>query len=69
MATEVIVKKWGNSVGVVFPKEFAARRGLKPQQRVVLEVLRTSRLKKAFGSIKRKMSGQEFKNLAREGWT
>ena len=68
MATEVVVRKWGHSIGVVFPKEFAVKLKLKPQERVVLEVLRKANLKKAFGSVPRKMSGQAFKDLAREGW-
>ena len=29
MATEVLIRKWGNSIGVVLPKEFVKDNGLK----------------------------------------
>ena len=69
MAFEAVVRKWGNSCGIVFPKEYMKRRGIKVNQKVlVLDVSPRADFKKIFGSVERKMSGQEFKDLVREGW-
>ena len=68
MAVEVTLRKWGNSIGVVFPKEFVKERNLKPNQKIVVEVTRKADLRKIFGSLPRKMTGQEFKDMVKEGW-
>ena len=68
MATEVTVKKWGNSVGVILPKEFVQKQSLKENDRVLVEVVKEADLSNLFCSLNRKMSGQEFKDLVREGW-
>jgi antitoxin component of MazEF toxin-antitoxin module len=68
MAFEAVVRKWGNSVGIVFPKDVVKSRGIKVDQKVVVEVTKKTDLKKVFGSLPRKMSGQEFKDMVREGW-
>ena len=68
MAVEVTLRKWGNSVGIVFPKEFVKQRDLKPNQKIVVEVTRKADLSSIFGTLKTKMTAQEFKDLAREGW-
>jgi len=68
MATEVVLKKWGNSMGVVLPKELVEKEQLKKNEKIFLEIVKEADLTKIFGSLKRKMSGQEFKDLVREGW-
>lgn len=68
MAIEVVVKKWGNSVGVILPKELVERESLKENEKVLLEVVKEANLERIFGSLKRKMSGQQFKDMVREGW-
>ncbi len=68
MAIEAVVRKWGNSVGVILPKELVERESLKENEKVLLEVVKEANLEGIFGSLKRKMSGQEFKNMVREGW-
>ena len=68
MATEMIVRKWGNSVGVVFPKEIVKKEHLKPEEKVLVEIVKKADMRKVFGSLKRKISGQEFKDGVREGW-
>ena len=68
MAIEVVVKKWGNSVGVILPKELVERESIKENEKVLLEVVKEANLKRIFGSLKRKMSGQEFKDMVKEGW-
>lgn len=68
MAIEVVLKKWGNSMGVVLPKEMVEKEELKENQKVLIEVVKEADFTKLFGSLKRKMSGQEFKDMVREGW-
>ncbi len=68
MAFEVVVRKWGNSLGIVFPKEFVKQKKVHTNEKVLVEVVKEAELQKAFGSIKAKTSGQEFKDVVREGW-
>ncbi|MEK6886625.1 MAG: AbrB/MazE/SpoVT family DNA-binding domain-containing protein [Nanoarchaeota archaeon] len=68
MAEEVVIKKWGNSYGIVLPKEVMEKKHLKENEKIVIEVVKEANLQKMFGSLKRKMSGQEFKDMVRKGW-
>lgn len=69
MAVEVRVKKWGNSMGVILPKLFIEKENLQENDNILIEVVKEADLSDVFGMIKkRKLSGQEAKDLAREGW-
>ncbi len=68
MATEVSIRKWGNSMGIVLPKEFIEEKSLKENDRILIEVAKKADLSKLFGKLSRKMSGQEFKDMVRNGW-
>jgi len=68
MAIEAQVRKWGNSLGVIFPKEFVKKRHLEVNEIVVLEVVKEADLETLFGTLKRKKSGQDFKDMVKEGW-
>ena len=68
MATELVIKKWGNSLGVVLPKELVQERHLKENEKILVEVVKVTDLTKLFGSLKLKLSGQRLKDIAREGW-
>jgi len=71
MTTEVTVRKWGNSLGVILPKELVEKRHLKENDKIVLiDVVKEVDLTNIFGSLKGKLklSGQELKDMAREGW-
>ena len=68
MATEVILRKWGNSIGIILPKELIEKKNLREKDKILVEIVKEADLTKVFGSLKRKISGQEFKNLARKGW-
>ncbi len=69
MATEVTIKKWGNSMGVLLPKELVEKERLKENQKININIVKEVNLSDIFGMIKnRKMSGQKMKDLAREGW-
>ncbi|MBS3065543.1 AbrB/MazE/SpoVT family DNA-binding domain-containing protein [Candidatus Pacearchaeota archaeon] len=69
MAVEVQLKKWGNSVGVVLPREIVEQKKLKESDKIVIEIVKIADLSRIYGLVKkRKMSGQEMKNLSRDGW-
>lgn len=68
MATELIVKKWGNSMGVILPKELVEKERLKENDKILVQVVKKADLRKFFGSLKLGMSGQEFKDFVRKGW-
>jgi len=67
---EVTIKKWGNSMGIVIPREVIERQHLKENEKVIVTIVKKADLSHLFGMLKGKvkMSGQEFKDLAREGW-
>ncbi|MDO8508813.1 MAG: AbrB/MazE/SpoVT family DNA-binding domain-containing protein [Nanoarchaeota archaeon] len=66
---DVKLKKWGNSFGVVIPKEVVEKENMKEDENVKLIVIKNG--SKAFsetfgiGKGKIKKSGQEFKDEAR----
>ncbi len=70
MTTETIVKKWGNSLGVVLPKELVYRQHLHENDKISILVVKEADLSSSNGSLKGKlkMSGQQFKDMVRKGW-
>lgn len=69
MEIELKAKKWGNSIGVVLPKEVVDEVGIKPEETIVVDVKKSLKVKDVFGLFKRwKRSAQEIKDEARKGW-
>ncbi|MDD5133691.1 MAG: AbrB/MazE/SpoVT family DNA-binding domain-containing protein [Candidatus Nanoarchaeia archaeon] len=68
MAIEVNIRKWGNSMGIILPKEIIKKEGLKENEKILIDIFKEADLSKMFGTLKRKLSGQEFKDMVREGW-
>ncbi|MBS3054595.1 MAG: AbrB/MazE/SpoVT family DNA-binding domain-containing protein [Candidatus Aenigmarchaeota archaeon] len=68
MSTEVEVRRIGNSLGVILPKEFVRQKGIKADEKILIEVVKEADLRDVFGMLKRRRSGQEFKDMIREGW-
>jgi hypothetical protein len=70
MESEVVVKKWGNSLGVILPKELVKREGLKENKKISIHIVKKADLSDIFGSArgKIKISGQKMKDLSREEW-
>lgn len=65
---EVKVRKIGNSLGVIFPRELVKEKRLKENETVFVSVAKRGDLSKLFGSLKFKESGQKIKNELRKGW-
>ena len=68
MEAEAIAKKWGSSIGFVIPKEIVEKEKIKPHSKVKFEIIKVTDISDTFGKLKRKISGQEFKDRARAGW-
>ena len=68
MATEVTIRRWGSSLGVILPKELVNHEGLKPKDKIFLNVVKMADISDTFGALPRKMSGQQFKDMVRKGW-
>ena len=68
MAVELIVRKIGNSLGVVFPRAIVKEKDIRVNEPIVLEVAKKADLRDIFGTLPRKMSGQAFKDFVRKGW-
>lgn len=68
MEVEAVAKKWGSSIGFVIPKEVAEKERIRPNSKVKFEIIKVTDISDTFGKLKRKLSGQEFKDKARTGW-
>ncbi|MBS3102089.1 AbrB/MazE/SpoVT family DNA-binding domain-containing protein [Candidatus Woesearchaeota archaeon] len=68
MEAEAVARKWGDSIGFIIPKELAEKEKIRPKSRVKFEIIKVMDISDTFGRLKRKLSGQEFKDRARAGW-
>lgn len=68
MAVDAITRKWGNSIGLILPKEYVEKNHIGPNEEVSLELVKKADFSDVFGTLKRKMSGQAFKDMVRKGW-
>ena len=62
------MRRIGNSLGLVIPKDEAARHGLVEGDIVDLEVKKRTNLGELFGAFKFSKTAQELKDEARKGW-
>jgi antitoxin component of MazEF toxin-antitoxin module len=68
MAIDATVKKWGNSFGIILPRDLIEKQCIRENDVIYVQIVKKADLTKDFGMIKRKMSGQEFKDMVRAGW-
>jgi hypothetical protein len=68
MLAEVKTRKWGNSVGIVLPKELVDSQKIRTNQKLTISVMKPVDFTDLFGSMPNLMTGQEAKELARKGW-
>jgi len=69
MEVEGVVRKWGNSLGIIIPKEAIEKESIKEDEKIKFMILRDTRvLKESFGTLKGKWkkSGQQIKDQARK---
>ncbi len=65
--TNVIVKKWGNSFGVVLPANIVKAKNLKEGSELTIMIKEKNELKRAFGSLKNwNVNAQKIKDEIRK---
>lgn len=67
MAIRTIVRKWGNSLGVVIPSEEVSREGLHEDDEVEVVIRKALDIRELFGKYKFR-DLQKLKQELREGW-
>ncbi len=61
MTIEVKTKQWGNSIGVIIPKEVVNTLKIKPEETILIKVERKENpLKELFGTLKSKKSTEQM---------
>ena len=68
MASQTILKKWGNSLAVIISKKEIKEKNLSENDRVKIEVFKEADFSDVFGTLKTNISGQEFKDEIKKGW-
>ena len=68
MEIEVKAKKWGDSIGVIIPKEVVEQEKIKPNDKLNIIIAKKTDLSRFFGTLKTKKSTQEMKDDARRIW-
>ena len=68
MESETIARKWGDSIGLIIPKDVVNKENIKPNSVVKFEVIKVTDISDTFNKLKRKISGQQLKDNSREGW-
>ena len=68
MVAEVEIKKWGNSLGVVLPKNLVEEMNLEVSQKIDIQVIKKGNIKDLYGILPRKISGQAMKDMLRKEW-
>ncbi len=61
------MRKWGNSLGVVIPREEASKEGLHENDEVEIVIRKAVDIRQLFGKYKFR-DLQSLKNELREGW-
>jgi antitoxin component of MazEF toxin-antitoxin module len=67
MAVRSVVRKWGNSLGVVIPSEEVSREGLKENDEVEIVIRKAVDIRQLFGKYKFR-DLQSAKDELRKGW-
>ena len=69
MEVEIKTKKWGNSIGVVIPKEIIEKQKIKENETVIVSIKKKLLVSDVFGALKGwKRPAQEIKDEMRKGW-
>lgn len=65
---KAIIRKWGDSLAIIIPKDIAKLENMKPNQKVNVIVKKNIDLSDLFGKWKTKKTAQDLKNESREDW-
>ena len=62
-------KEWGNSIGIVLPKEVVSREHIFPNEEITIEIKPKNILRETFGTLKGwKIDSQKVKDELRKEW-
>lgn len=68
--TKVRVKQWGNSLGIVIPREIVIKEELEPEEEVIVTIRKKDTLSTLFGKGKGiKLDAQKMKDELRREWS
>lgn len=67
MVIRSVVRRWGNSLGVVIPREEASKEGIRENDEVEVVIRKAVDIRQLFGKYKFK-DLQSLKDELREGW-
>lgn len=63
------IREWGNSLGVIIPNEIVIKEELKPNEEVIISIIKKENLKDFFGKGKHlKINSQKMKDEGRKIW-
>ena len=66
---ETKTRKWGSSIGLILPKSLVDEIGIKPNEKITIEVKKRPLAKEFFGKFPNwGKSTQEIKDEMRAGW-
>lgn len=68
MGSQAQLKKWGNSLAIIIPKDEIREKNLSENDRVKIEISKEADFSDVFGTLKTKTTGQEFKDEVKKGW-
>ncbi|MBI2668247.1 AbrB/MazE/SpoVT family DNA-binding domain-containing protein [Candidatus Woesearchaeota archaeon] len=69
MTIEATVRKWGDSLGIIIPKEFVDEESLSAGDTVLVQIEKEADLSPFFGKCRqREKSTQAFKDELRQIW-
>ena len=61
MAIAVKTKKWGNSIGIIIPSEAVEKLGIRPEEKVVIEIRKEENvLRELFGMMKSNKTAKQL---------
>ena len=66
--TDLIARKWGDSIAVIIPKEVVDHEKIQPQDKVHVLIQKEQDLRDLFGKFKTKKTPQVLKDESRSGW-
>ena len=62
-------KEWGNSIGIVLPKDIVTKEHISPNEEITVEIKSKNILRETFGTLKEwKIDSQKAKNELRKEW-
>lgn len=68
MASQALLKRWGNSLAFIVPREEVIEKNLSENDRVKVEIFKEADFSDVFGTLKTDVSGRDFKEEVKKGW-